>query len=144
MSVKQVSVFLENRPGQLKRMTGVLAEKGVDMRALSLAETSEFGIARILVDDAYGAIQVLKDADFVASLTSVIVDQIPDDAGGLDHLLQYFADTNLNIEYMYAFLGGKQEKHAYMVFRVKDHRSAEAALAGKGLPLLTQEQIAEM
>ena len=144
MSVKQISVFLENKPGQLKSMTGVLAAAGVDIRALSLAETSEFGIARLLVNDAYAAVNVLKEADFVATLTSVIVVQIPDEAGGLDHLLQYFADTNLNIEYMYAFLGGKSEKHAFMVFRVKEHRKAEAALAGKGLPLLTQDQIAEM
>ena len=144
MNIQQISVFLENRPGTMAAFTKLLQKNEIDLRALSLAETSEFGIARILVDDAYGAIQVLKDADFVASLTSVIVVQIPDETGGLDHLLQYFADTNLNIEYMYAFLGGKEEKHAYMVFRVKDHRSAEAALAGKGLPLLTQEQIAEM
>ena len=144
MSLKQISVFLENKPGTLKQMTGVLAAENIDMRALSLAETSEFGIARIIVDDAFAAISVLKEADFVASLTSVLAVEIPDEAGGLDKLLQFFADEKINIEYMYAFLGGKVEKHAYMIFRVEDTARAEAVLTARGLTILTQEDIAEI
>ena len=141
MSVKQVSVFLENRPGTLKQMTGVLADAKVDMRALSLAETSEFGIARIIVDDVCGAVDILRENDFVASMTSVLAIEIPDEAGGLDKLLTCFADADINIEYMYAFLGGKKEKRAYMIFRVADAEAAEKTLEGHGLRFLEQHDI---
>ena len=144
MSIKQISVFLENRPGKLKNMTGVLAQAGIDMRALSLAETKDFGIARIIVDDVFEAVNVLKEADFVASLTSVLAVAVPDEPGGLDKLLSYFNETEVNIEYMYAFLGGNDAKHAYMIFRVADTKAAEAKLSGKGLRILTQEDIAQI
>ena len=138
MSIKQISVFLENKPGKLKQMTGVLAEAGIDMRALSLAETKDFGIARMIVDDVFQAVNVLKEANFVASLTSVLAVAVPDEPGGLDKLLQIFADADVNIEYMYAFLGSKD---AYMIFRVADTKSAEGKLSGKGLKILSQEDI---
>ena len=144
MSIKQISVFLENRPGKLKNMTGVLAQAGIDMRALSLAETKDFGIARIIVDDVFEAVNVLKEADFVASLTSVLAVAVPDEPGGLDKLLSYFNEAEVNIEYMYAFLGGNDAKHAYMIFRVADTKAAEAKLSGKGLRILTQEDIAQI
>ena len=111
MSIKQISVFLENKPGTLKKMTGVLAAKKVDMRALSLAETKDFGIARIIVDD---------------------------------QLLSIFSEAEVNIEYMYAFLGGSDVKSAYMIFRVADTKGAEARLTKKGLRVLTQEDIANI
>ncbi len=141
MSVKQISVFLENKPGTLKRMTSVLAEHNVNIRALSLADTKDFGIVRMLVDDVYDATNVLKEADFIASLTSVLVYEISDVAGGLNQLLQAFTDANVNIEYMYAFAG---RRGAYMIFRVADTKKAEAALSGKGLKSLAQEDIAEV
>ncbi|MBO6159846.1 MAG: acetolactate synthase [Firmicutes bacterium] len=144
MSIKQISVFLENKPSTLKAMTGVLAAHHIDMRALSLAETKDFGIARIIVDDVYDAVNVLKEADFVANLTSVLAIKVPDEPGGLDRLLQVFADCNLNIEYMYAFIGGKDEKHAYMIFRVRDHRAAEQKLVSRGLKILSQEDMQEI
>mgnify|MGYP002626304759 FL=1 len=78
MSVKQISVFLENKPGTLNDLTKVFAEAGVDMRALSLAETKDFGIARIIVDDVYEAANVLKEAEYVSSLTPVLAYEIPD------------------------------------------------------------------
>ena len=144
MSIKQISVFLENRPGQLKSMTSVLAASNVDMRALSVAETKDFGIARLIVDDVYGAVNILKEADFVASLTPVLAVEVPDEPGGLDKLLQIFADAKVNIEYMYAFIGGKDTKHAYMIFRVADTTAAEVKLAGKGLKIMTQEDIEQI
>ena len=144
MSIKQISVFLENKPGTLQKMTAVLADAKIDMRALSVAETSEFGIARIIVDDVYTAFNILKEADFVANLTSVLAVKIPDESGGLNRILKIFAETGVNIEYMYAFLGGKDEKSAYMIFRVADTKHAETSLAGKGLRILTQEQVAQI
>ena len=144
MSVKQISVFLENKPGKLKEMTRVLAEHQVDMRALSLAETKDFGIARLIVDDVFEATNILKEADFVASLTSVLAVSVPDEPGGLDKLLAVFAEAAVNIEYMYAFIGGKDTKHAYMIFRVANTKEAEARLTGKGLKILTQEDISRI
>ncbi|MBQ9613382.1 MAG: acetolactate synthase [Lachnospiraceae bacterium] len=141
MSIKQISVFLENKPGKLNEMTGVLADNNVDMRALSLAETKDFGIARMIVDDVYTAMNVLKDNGFVASLTSVLAFAIPDEPGGLNKLLKLFTEENVNLEYMYAFLGGKDSEHAYMIFRVSDTKAAEAKLAAKGVRSLSQEEI---
>ena len=143
MSVKQISVFLENRPGALKAMTGVLAENQIDMRAFSLAETSEFGIARIIVDDVYKTTTVLKDAGFVHSITPVIGVALSDTPGGLDSVLQILADAQVNIEYMYAFLGGK-ENTAYMIFRVADEAKASAALAAKGIKLVDPDEMANL
>ena len=144
MSIKQISVFLENKPGTLKKMTGVLAEHNVDMRALSLAETKDFGIARLIVDDVFNAVNILKDADFVASLTSVLAVEVPDVPGGLDKLLEIFAEAQVNIEYMYAFIGGADIKRAFMIFRVADTKTAETKLSGKGLKILTQEDIQQI
>ena len=144
MSIKQISVFLENKPAKLKAMTGVLASHGIDMRALSLAETKDFGIARVIVDDVYDAVNVLKEADFVANLTSVLAIAVPDEPGGLDKMLQIFADAKVNIEYMYAFIGGADTKHAYMIFRVTDTKDAEAKLKNKGLRIMTQEEMANL
>ncbi len=141
MSIKQISVFLENKPGQLKKMTSVLAAHEIDMRALSLAETKDFGIARLVVDDVLQAVNVLKEADFVASLTPVLAIAIDDKAGGLDNLLTYFTEAEVNIEYMYAFMS---KKHAYMIFRVADTKAAEAKLKNKGLKIISQEDVAEI
>ena len=141
MSIMQISVFLENKPGTLKNMTGVLAANKINMRATSLAETKDFGIARLVVDDAMSAVNTLKEHNFVASLTPVLVIEIPDEAGGLDKLLENFDDAEVNIEYMYAFTGGKNTDHAYMIFRVSDTKAAEDKLNGKGVKILTQEDI---
>ncbi len=141
MSVKQISVFLENKPGTLEAMTRTLAENNVDMRALSLAETKDFGIARIIVNDVYEATNVLKEADFVASLTPVLAYAIPDEAGGLHRLLTSFTEAGVNIEYMYAFLGSKSAGKAYMIFRVANTKEAENALSARGLKSLSQEEI---
>ncbi|MBR2526992.1 MAG: ACT domain-containing protein [Blautia sp.] len=143
MSIRQISVFLENRPGTLNKMTNILAENKIDMRALSLAETKDFGIARIIVDDVYAALEVLKEADFVASLTPVLAYAVPDETGGLNMLLKAFTEAQVNIEYMYAFLGAGSNK-AYMIFRVADTMEAEAALEGKGFEALDQEAISKI
>ena len=141
MSVNQVSVFLENKPGTLNKMTEVLAKGGINIRALSLADTKDFGIVRMIVNDVYEATNVLKDANFVATFTPVLVYAISDETGGLNKLLTTFTETNVNIEYMYAFAG---KQRAYMIFRVSDTKSAENLLAAKGLKSLSQEQIAEV
>ena len=141
MNIKQISVFLENKPGSLNAMTHVLAENKVDMRALSLAETKDFGIARLIVDDLYKATTVLKDANYIHSITPVIGVAIPDEPGGLNKVLDALTEGQVNVEYMYAFLGGKNSNHAYMIFRVQDDKAAAAALAAKKIKVVEQEEI---
>ena len=114
------------------------------MRATSLAETKDFGIARLIVDDALEAVSTLKENDFVASLTPVLAIEIPDEAGGLDKLLDKFTDESVNIEYMYAFPGGRNTDRAVMIFRVADTKAAEARLTSAGVKVLTQEEISNI
>ena len=139
--MKQLSIFVENQPGALCAMTKVLADHGVDMRALSLAETGDFGIARVIVDNIYNATTVLKDAGYVHSLTPVVGVAIPDEPGGLNKVLEVLSAAGVNVEYMYAFLGGRTVDRAYMIFRVQDNAAAEAALKAKGIRLVEQEEI---
>ena len=141
MSMKQISVFVENKPGALYALTAVLAQGQIDMRALSLAETKDFGIVRLIVNDLYKATTLLKDAGYVHSLTPVVGVAIPDVPGGLNRVLQVLTDAKVNVEYMYAFLGGKDVDHAYMIFRVADDKAAETALAARSIQVLDQEQI---
>ena len=141
MSMKQISVFVENKPGALYALTAVLAQGQIDMRALSLAETKDFGIVRLIVNDLYKATTLLKDAGYVHSLTPVVGVAIPDVPGGLNRVLQVLTDAKVNVEYMYAFLGGKDVDHAYMIFRVADDKAAEPALASRGIQVLDQEQV---
>ena len=144
MSLKQISVFLENKPGTLHAMTTALAQNGVDMRALSLAETKDFGIVRLIVDNVYAATTVLKDAGFIHSLTPVLGVMIPDEPGGLNQVLQVLDGAAVNVEYMYAFLGGADADHAYMIFRVEDNNAAAEALASRGIKTLEEADIQRM
>ncbi len=141
MSVQQISVFLENKPGMLKKMTAVLREHDINIRALCVADTKDFGIVRMLVNDVYEATNVLNEAHFITSLKPVLVFAIPDVAGGLDELLEKFDEAKINIDYMYAFAG---KTSAYMIFRVNKTSEAEARLGGKGLSSLTEEEVAKV
>ena len=140
MSIKQLSVFLENRPGKLFELTALLAEKGIDMRALSIAEATDFGIARIIASDAQKCALALREGQFIAQFSDVLAFAVPDEPGGLHHLLGEFNAAQVNIEYMYAFLGGKRGQ-AYMIFRVTDTKRAEAALVERGLKSLSLDEI---
>ena len=142
MSIKQLSVFLENKPGKLYELTALLAQKQIDMRALSIGETTDFGIARIIVNDAYGAARVLREGQFIAQFSDVLAFAVPDEPGGLHNLLSEFNAARVNIEYMYAFLDSKNGR-AYMIFRVTDTDAAEKALTARGLKSLTLAEIQE-
>lgn len=144
MSLKQISVFLENKPGMMFSVTELLAQNNIDMRALSLAETSEFGIVRLIVDDVYATSTVLKDAGFIHNITKVLGVAIPDEPGGLHRVLEVLKAADINVEYMYAFLGGKESEHAYMIFRVQDNKAAVAAMAAKGIRCVDQDEIAKL
>jgi len=141
MSVKQISVFLENSPGELCAMTKVLAENDIDMYAFSLAEASDFGIARIIVDDVYKTTTVLRDAGYVNSVTKVLGVAVPDVPGGLSGVLAILSEAGINVEYMYAARGGKAGESAYMIFRVADYAKAAALLTGKNIRLVEQDEM---
>ena len=144
MSIKQISVFLENKPGKLNEMTSLLSAHGINMRALYLSETKDFGIARIIVDNVLEATNVLRDANFIANLTSVTAFEISNEPGSLNDLLATLTELGLNIEYTYSVLGSKKPNTAYIIFRIVHHRDAEEALKAKGLRPLTQEDIANI
>ncbi len=140
MSVKQISAFVENKPGQLARFTDVLTQHGIDMRALSLAETEDFGIVRIITDDSYKTACVLKDEGYIFSITPVIAVEIPDIPGGLNKVLHLLNDKGINIEYTYAFTARKQDV-AYMIFRVTDNEAAAEILTKNGISMLNLEDM---
>ena len=141
MSIKQISVFLENKPGALFAMTSVLAEHKIDMRAFSLAETSDFGIARIIVDNGYRTTTVLKDAGYIHSITPVLGVAISNVPGGLNKVLRVLTDAMVNVEYMYAFMNSKRDDAACMIFRVTDNDKAAAALAAQGIELMDADEL---
>ena len=143
MSVKQISVFLENRPGALLGLTRVLAEKNIDMRAFSLAETSEFGIARIIVNDIDATAAVLSAEGFVHSITPVVAVAISNTPGALNQALTALSGAGVNVEYMYAFIGGRRDS-AYMIFRVADDEKASEVLRAAGIQLAEQEEIVSL
>ena len=141
MTLKQISVFVENQPGKLQQLTGVLADNKINLRALSLAETSEFGIVRIIPEDIDAAAAVLKEEGFIHTVSKVVGVAIPDEPGGLNKVLSVLSDAGINVEYMYAFLGGKKVQHAYMIFHVQDADAAVAALAAKEIACIAQEDL---
>ena len=143
MSVKQISVFLENKAGALSEMTQVLADNNIDMRAFSLAEASDFGIARVIVDDVYKTTTVLKDAGYVHSVSEALAVAIPDVPGGLNHVLGILKQLDINVEYMYAFLGAKKDA-AYMIMKTNDPARVDAALISKGIRLAEQEELSSL
>ncbi len=117
MTVKQISVFLENRYGQLHEITDILAKAGVDLRALNIAETKDYGIVRLLVDDVEKATQILISEGCVISVNPVQVISVPNKSGGLNDLLGKIAQANIDIEYMYSTVDGKDDE-AKLVFKV--------------------------
>ena len=143
MTVKQLSVFLENKPGKLLEFTKLLRENGIDMQALSIAEAPDFGIARVIVDDSYKAACVLKDAGLIFSITPVLAAAISDKVGSLCAILEVLEKYQINLEYTYAFITRKAGV-AYMVFRVEDNEKAVDVLAANRVHLICQEDLSEL
>ena len=120
MTVKQISVFVENKAGRLAELTDYLNQHGIDMRALSIAEAEDFGVVRMIVDDAYKTSCVLKEAGYVVSITPVLAVEIPDEPGSLYKIMKILGDGGVNLEYTYAFLTRKQNT-AYIILRVENN-----------------------
>lgn len=143
MTVKQISVFLENKPGQLTDFAKLLNSNQIDMRALSVADAKDFGILRLIVDDSYKAACVLKEAGYVVSITPVLAVEIPDKPGGLVEILDILQENDLNLEYMYAFTTRRKDR-AYMIFRVTDAENAVKALNQHGIKLICQSEMSDL
>lgn len=140
MTVKQISVFLENKPGKLAEFTKLLSDNSIDIRALSIAEASDFGIIRMIVEDVYNATTVLKDANYICSITDVLAVEVKDEAGALSELITVLSDNGSNIEYMYAITGRKSDV-AYMILRPDNQEAAIEVLSKAGKRLAKLEDL---
>ena len=132
MTIHQISVFLENRAGQLAEITGVLAKKGIDLRAINIAETSDYGVLRLIADKPQETDSTLLEQGFILSMTPVVAVSVPDEPGGLARVLDVLAKENIDVEYMYSVFG-QVEGLAHMVFRVADTEKLVAVLKANGV-----------
>lgn len=140
MYIKQLSIFIENKVGRLQAIMDTLSENGINIRALSIAETTEFGILRIITPDVEKAKKVLREVNVISKITDVIAVYIDDRAGGLAKMLKSITAAEINVEYMYAFLG-RTEGKALMVLKADDEEKAEKALVASGMELASPEII---
>jgi hypothetical protein len=141
MTLKQLSIFLENRPGRLLVACRALANAGVNILTLSLADTQQFGILRVVVRDWPRAKAVLEEAGCLAKVTDVVAIEVPDSPGGLADLLEVIEHAKLNVEYMYAFPYRSPEKRGVMVFRFEEAGPAQSALQAANVTLLSEEDL---
>ena len=141
--VRQISVFLDNKPNQLTGVMKLLKGHMINIRALSIADTKDFGILRMIVDDTEKAVDTLREASYAVAETEIVAITIPDTPGQLSRVLDILGEQNVNIEYLYAFLG-KSDRSVSFVIRVDDNDAAYAALESCGIIRLTANDISEM
>ena len=140
MAIKQLTVFVQNKKGTVVSVTDILSQNNVNLRALSIAETQDFGILRMIVNDEATAEKVLTENGYLIKVIDVVGVKISDEPGKLSEALGVLDKANINVEYLYAFMA-RTEKHAYVVLRVEDNAVAEAALIGAGFKMITEKDI---
>ncbi len=143
MLIKQISVFVENKEGRLAEITETIAKAGVDIRALSIADTTDFGILRLIVDKPHETEKVLRNSGFTVSVTSVIAVGIDDVPGGFAKPMRVLANAHIDVEYMYAFIS-RDTKKAYVILRVNDNATATKVLEEAGIVLLDENGFHDM
>ena len=143
MSLKQLTIFVENKQGTLVDITDTLARHNVNIRALSIADTQDFGILRLIVNDEKTAVAKLSEEGFLIKITDVVGVKIGDAPGKLSSALGVLSKAGINVEYLYAFMA-RTEKHAYVVLRVEDNAAAEKTLEDAGFHLITDADIAKL
>ncbi len=143
MKVEQISIFIENKSGRLAEVTRILGEAGVNIRALSLADTSDFGILRLIVDQTDKAKETLKAEGFTVNKTEVVAVEVPDKPKGLFSILEILENGNVNVEYMYAFVERCGE-NAVIIFRFDDIESAIKVLLENDITVLKGERVCQM
>ncbi len=139
MSVKQISIFLENKKGKLAEATRLIADHNINMKALCIADTQDFGILRIICEGPTEVQQVLQDAGYITTMTDVLAAIIPDEPGSFANIMEVLTEADIAVEYTYAFLSTKGG--AYLILRVDDNMRASAALAGAGVKTAKQEDL---
>lgn len=140
MTIPQISVFLENKAGQLADITGILSENHVNMRAINIAETADYGVLRLIVDDASKASAILLEQGFILTMTPVVGVEVPDTPGGLSKVLGVISAADIDVEYMYSVFGQKDEQ-ACMIFRVADTDGLAAVLDQNGIGTIAGEDL---
>ena len=140
MAIKQLTVFVPNRKGTIVAVTDILAKNNINMRALSIAETEDFGILRLIVNDEKAAEKVLEEKGYLIKVVDVVGVKIGDEPGKLTAALGVLDKADINVEYLYAFMA-RTEKHAYVVLRVENNAEAESALTNAGFKLITEADI---
>ena len=140
MRVEQIAVFLENKSGRLAEITSILAEKNINIRALSVADTADFGILRLIVDDVESAKSILKENEFTVAKTDVVAVEVADEIGGLAAVLKTIDASAINVEYMYAFVN-KSGDNAVLIFRFDEMDKAIKDLQNEGFTILTDAQV---
>ena len=143
MAIKQLTVFVQNKKGTVVSVTDILSKNNINLRALSIAETQDFGILRLIVNDEVTAERVLADAGYLIKTIDVLGVKIGDQPGKLTAALDVLDKANINVEYLYAFMA-RTEKHAYVVLRVEDNAAAEAALTGAGFHMISEADICKL
>ncbi len=143
MSLKQLTVFVENKQGALVGITDTLASHEVNIRALSIADTQDFGILRLIVDDTETAKKTLSEEGYLINTTDVVGVKIGDQPGKLSKALAVLDEAGINMEYLYAFMT-RTEKHAYVVLRVADNDATERALEDAGFHIITDADVAKL
>lgn len=139
MAIKQISVFLENQPGKLADFTSILSAQKINLRAISVAEASDFGIARIIVDDVFNAVTILKSENYICTITDVLAVEVQDEPGMLANMIGILGAEGINIEYMYTILGKKKDV-AYMIIRTNADEKAAKILDSKGFKLAMNQE----
>ncbi len=140
MAIKQLTVFVENKQGTVVSVTEALSRQNINLRAMSIAETQDFGILRLIVNDEAAAEKILAEEGHLIKINEVVGIKIGDEPGSLSEVLKVLDAHKINMEYLYAFMS-RTEKHAYVVIRVEDNAAAEGALAEAGFKLITQADI---
>ncbi|MBN1380139.1 MAG: ACT domain-containing protein [Deltaproteobacteria bacterium] len=140
MKVEQISIFMENKPGSLENVTRILKDADINIRTLSLADTSDFGILRLIVNDVDAAKKVLKENGFTVSRTTVIAVEVPDQPGGLHRIMSVIAAQNINVDYLYAFVE-KSGENAVIIFRFNDPDAAIDVLQKNNFTVLSGEKL---
>ncbi len=140
MTIPQISVFLENKAGQLADITGILSQNQVNMRAINIAETTDYGVLRLIVDDAAKASSILLEKGFILTMTPVVGVAVPDTPGGLSRVLSVISGAEIDVEYMYSVFGQK-DGQACMIFRVADSDGLTAVLEQNGIGTIAGEDL---
>ena len=140
MAIKQLTVFVQNKKGTVVSVTDILSKNNVNLRALSIAETQDFGMLRLIVNDEATAEKVLADNGYLFKTIDVVGVKIGDEPGRLTEALRVLDDSDVNVEYLYAFMA-RTEKHAYVVLRVEDNALAEKVLADAGFKIVTDKDV---